>query len=143
MISLRVFDNMGALESYILDQVKDCLYNEIADEAEHAIQRHVESDVYNAYEPSEYHRRGLLRSASNLDRYLNGFTLTIYDNTPGNTPIANGHRPTGIELSEIISTGAQGHGYGKWHNAFARPYMKNAEDEVKGMVGSILRSRFS
>lgn len=140
---MKVFENMAALEAYILDQVKDCLYNEIGDEAEHAIQRHIESDVYDAYSPTQYERRGLLRSGRNLDRFPNGFTLTILDNTPGNTPIGKGYRPTGTDLSEIISTGAQGHGYGRWRGAFARPYMKNAEKEVAAQVGPLIQKRFS
>lgn len=138
-----MFESMEEVEQYLLDQVKDCLYNEIADEAEHAVQRHIETDVYDAYDPSVYERRNVMRSGRFLDRYLNGYELTILDNTPGNTPVRGGYQPSGTDLSTIISTGAQGHGRGLWKGAFARPYMKGAQEDVVSMVGPLLRKRLT
>lgn len=132
---------MAELESYIIDQLKDCLYNEIGNEIDRTIQRHAESDVYS-YSPRSYERRGLLRSGAYYYHIPNGLSLTVVDQTPGNTPIGSGHTPTATQLSEIISTGAQGNRYGKWKDAFPRPYIENAQKEIDGMVGSILRARF-
>lgn len=134
---------MAQVEQYILDQIKDCLYNEIADEAEHTIQRHIEMDVYDAYNPSMYERRNMMRSGKFLDRYLSGYELTILDNTPGNTPVRGGYQPSGTDLSAIISTGAQGNGRGLWKRAFARPYMENAQEDVITQVIPLLRKRLT
>lgn len=132
---------MAELEAYIVDQLKDCLYNEIGDEIDHTIQRHAESDVYS-YSPKSYKRRGLLRSGNYYYHIPNGLSLTVADQTPGNTPIGNGHAPTGTQLSEIISSGAQGNGHGKWKDAFPRPYIENAQKEIGGRVVQILKARF-
>lgn len=150
-----VFEDMAGVEQYILSQLEDCLAHEVADEAEHVIQKHIETDVYDKYNPRVYERRGLMKSGANLERYPNGLELTIYDMTPGEEPRrgswfgrredtsknVKGYKPTGIDLSSIVSTGAQGNGHGLWKRAFARPYMENAEKEVAGKVIQILKGR--
>lgn len=140
---MKVCNNLAELESYIRSQLQDCLYNEIGDEIDHVIQKHVQSDVYDAYDPLIYERRGLLKSAQYLYHIPNGLTLEVVDQTPGDTPIMPGYSaPTSTQLSEIISGGLQGNRYGKWRLAFPRPYMQNAEDEVQQKVVEILQRRF-
>lgn len=140
---MPVFDTYAALEKYILAELKNTLQTEIADMVDETIKQHAISDVYGAYNPRTYNRRGLLSSGGYYKHDLNGFSLTVTDETPGNTPSGYGHAPSGTELSEIIETGAQGNGGGLWREAFARPYMENAQREVDEKVIGILQSKFS
>lgn len=140
---MPVFDTYASLEAYILARIKETLQNEIADMVDETIKQHAVSDVYNQYSPKTYNRRGLLSSGGNYKHDLNGFSLTVTDETPGNTPSGYGHTPSGTELSEIIETGAQGRNGGLWRDAFARPYIDNAQQEVDTKVIDILRSKFS
>ena len=136
---------MAELEAYITEQLQDCLYNEIGDEIEHAIQRHIESDVYGAYSPHRYERRGLLKSGRYFYRVPNGLSITVYDQTPGKEPFGDGYTPTGTSLSEIINYGLQGEAngrHGRWKKAFPRPYIKNAQEEIDRLVPEIIRRRF-
>lgn len=142
MNRVKVCNSMAELEAYIKEQLQDCLYNEIGDEIEHSIQRHIESDVYGAYSPKVYKRRGLLKSGRYFYRVPNGLSITVYDQTPGSEPSGNGYTPTGTSLSEIINFGLQGHGGGKWKKAFPRPYIKNAQEEIDRLVPEIIKRRF-
>ena len=139
---MPTFETFAALKLYIETELKNTLRTEIADMVDETIKKHAISDVYNAYDPVAYIRRNNLSSGGNYRHDINGFTLIVTDETPGDEPIASGHTPSGTELSEIIETGAQGHGYGKWPNAFARPYMANAQEEVNTRVTDILKSKF-
>lgn len=131
------------MEQYILQKLKDTLATDIAGMVDQTIKQHAVFDIYGAYSPRSYKRRGLLSSGGNYRHDLNGFSLTVTDETPGNTPSGYGHTPSGTELSEIIETGAQGNGGGLWRNAFARPYIENAQREVDAKVLDILQSKFS
>lgn len=140
---MPIFETYATLEAYILNELKNSLQNEIADMVDQTIKEHAISDVYGGYSPASYNRRGLLKSGGNYKHDINGFSLTVTDETPGSHPSGYGYTPSGTELSEIIETGAQGNGGGLWRDAFARPYMANAQREVDTRVIDILRSKFS
>lgn len=139
---MPVFETFAAMKAHIENELKNTLENEIADTVDETIKKHAISDVYGVYDPVAYIRRGELRSGGHYRHDISGLTLVVTDETPGDTPIASGHTPSGTELSEIIETGAQGHGHGKWPAAFARPYMSNAQEEVDTRVIDILKSKF-
>lgn len=139
---MPVFDTFAAMESYIKNELKDALNGEIADMVDQTIKEHAVSDVYNAYDQVAYIRRNYLSSGNYYRHEVSGLTLIVTDETPGNDPIASGHKPTGTELSEIIETGAQNNGFGKWLGAFPRPYMSNAQEEVIPKAVDILQAKF-
>ncbi|APH36143.1 hypothetical protein [Bacillus velezensis] len=84
-------------------------------------QEHVQSDVYDAYNPLEYERTSLLKDSFVIQNESNGISL---DNTRGDN---------GKNVATVVETG-QGYtypdkydyGYGK-----PRPYMKNTADSLK------------
>ena len=140
---MPVFDTFEAMKTYIESELKDTLGNEIADMVDETIKKHAESDVYDVYDPHFYDRRNLLRSGDFYIHDLSGFTLTVMDVTPGDTPTGEGHNPTGKELPDIIEHGLQNNGHGKWLGAFARPYIANAQEEVDTKVIEVLKSKFA
>lgn len=139
---MPVFETFAAMKKHIEDELKSALQNEIGDMVDQTIREHAVSDVYGVYTPSFYDRRDLLKSGDYYLHELNGFSLTVRDITPGDTPVASGHNPVGTELSEIIETGAQNNGFGKWLGAFPRPYMSNAQEEVIPKAVDILQAKF-
>lgn len=142
---MPVFESFAAMKSYIEGQIKDALGNEIADMVDQTIREHAQSDVYDAYPQRGAYAdkmRNLLRAGSNYNHDISGFSLTVTDETPGNTPSGYGHTPSGTELSDIIEHGLQGNGNGGWKDAFPRPYMANAQDEVIPKAVDILQSKF-
>ncbi|WP_423734300.1 hypothetical protein ACO9S3_07945 [Bacillus velezensis] len=84
-------------------------------------QEHVQSDVYDAYDPLEYERTSLLKDSFVIQNESNGISL---DNTRGDN---------GKDVATVVETG-QGYtypdkydyGYGK-----PRPFMKNTAESLK------------
>lgn len=84
-------------------------------------QEHVQSDVYDAYNPLEYERTSLLKDSFVIQNESNGISL---DNTRGDN---------GKNVATVVETG-QGYtypdkydyGYGK-----PRPFMKNTAESLK------------
>lgn len=140
---MKEFDNIEALETGVQLELENFLRSVIAPEVERILSEHIKNDIYGAYSPVMYKRRGLLLSGSNLESTVDGLELFVTDKTPGDTPIASGHTPSGTDLLKIIETGAQGHGAGKWPNAFPRPAVKNAQEEVDKRVNELLRAFFA
>ena len=139
---MPVFETFAAMKKHIEDELKSTLQNEIGDMVDQTIKEHAVLDVYSVYSPVAYIRRGELSSGNHYRHEINGLTLIVTDETPGNDPIASGHTPSGTELSEIIETGAQNNGFGKWLGAFPRPYMSNAQEEVLPKAVDILQAKF-
>ena len=139
---MAVFESFSAMKSYIENILKETLAKEISDMVDETIKEHAISDVYGAYSPRSYERRNLLMTGGNYRHELSGFSLTVTDETPGNTPSGYGHTPSGTELSDIIEHGLQGNGNGGWKDAFPRPYMANAQNEVIPKAVYILQAKF-
>lgn len=133
----REFDSMESFTKFLSDDLKNFM-TELAPDVEQVLLSHIRSDIYGAYSPASYVRRNELWSGKNIQSNVSGYELTVKDMTPGNTPIAAGYTPPGNVLIGIIETGAQGHGSGKWRNAFARPAVANAQHEV-GQGGLVLK----
>ena len=139
---MPVFESIAEVEEYLKQQMEEALANEVADMVDETVRQHAQSDVYGAYSPMSYSRRGLL-AAGNYTHEVSGLSLTVRDETPGSPPSGYGHTPSGTELSEIIETGAQGNGGGHWIDAFARPYMENAQRDVDEKVLEIIQAKLS
>lgn len=126
----------------IVQSLEETLRNDIAPESERIFKEHIKSDVYGAYAPKVYERRGLMQSGANIRTSVDGLTMTMTDETPGNTPWGWGKTPSGTQLSEIVDKGLQGNGAGWWPNAFPRPYVENTQKEVNDMVIQVLKRKY-
>lgn len=133
----REFDSVESFAQFLSDDLKDFM-TELAPDVEQVLLNHIRSDIYGAYTPQSYDRRYELWDGKNIESNVSGHELTVKDMTPGSTPLAAGYTPPGNVLIGIIEEGAQGHGYGKWRKAFARPAVANAQREV-GQGGLVLK----
>lgn len=138
-----MFSNQKELMAAINANI-DAALQQAAPKVKEVLLSHIQSDIYDAYQPQKYERRGLLGSGENIVWDVTDHTLTVKDMTPGNTPIGVGRTPAGNQLIGIIQTGAQGNGLGKWKGAFARPAVANAQDEVNqsSIIHDALKKRF-
>ncbi|PSA89378.1 hypothetical protein C6370_20705 [Bacillus atrophaeus] len=84
-------------------------------------QEHVQSDVYDSYDPLVYERTTLLKDSFVIENHTNGISL---DNT---------REDNGKDVATVVETGLgytypdeYGYGYGK-----PRPVMKNTAESLK------------
>ena len=138
-----MFSNQKELMAAINANI-DAALREAAPKVKDILLSHIKSDIYDAYDPKFYERRGALESGNNIVWQVTDHTLVVKDMTPGNTPIGVGKTPAGNQLIGIIQTGAQGNGLGKWKGAFARPAVANAQDELdnSSVIRDALKNRF-
>lgn len=139
---MKVASSVADLESIIKAELEATLRDDVAPAVEQILNKHIQEDIYDAYDPVCYGRRGLLGSGEYTISVVNGLNLLVTNVTPGDTPIADGSTPTGTSLLEIIETGAQGNGSGKWRNAFARPAVARAQAEAAVEIPKIIQSKF-
>ena len=132
----KVCNNLQELRSEIMKKVNISLKEYVGEKVKEVMLEHIETDVYNAYEPKTYLRRGNNGGLSDPDnivvqREYDG-AISIENVTVGREfyfqdrePIRsnNADRP----LTPIIETGK---GYDYWSKAFPRPFVNNTVDEI-------------
>ena len=132
----KVCNNLQELRSEIMKRVNIRLKEYVGEKVNEVMLEYIETDVYNAYEPKTYLRRGNNGGLSDPDnivvqREYDG-AISIENVTVGREfyfqdrePIRsnNADRP----LTPIIETGK---GYDYWSKAFPRPFVNNTVDEI-------------
>ncbi len=101
------------LVSQINQKAQSALKSEVFEEVRDVYQKHIDSDVYDAYSPHQYQRRdmgGGLIADDNIVGNVNGNTLEVKDIASLNDFNFNGeiisHSSSGTELAEIIEYGS-------------------------------------
>ncbi|TPG68896.1 hypothetical protein EEL31_10385 [Brevibacillus laterosporus] len=113
------FKSIDELNKYLAKQISESL-NEVGDATKNTMQKHVKTDVYDAYTPTQYDRTGQLR---------NDIEVKVKGNTVSISPI---RRDGDKYIPTIIETG---HGY-DWKNSNIyqskqkRPFVQNTENEI-------------
>lgn len=141
---------MEELQQLIDKSIQSTLANDVAPKIEANVSEHISSDVYGAYSPKKYQRRGSsggMLSADHIRTEIknNGQTILVQDITTGNTPWSkNASAPGAGVFSKIINDGLQGGGQsrGLWRNAFPRPYIENAQQDARDITISVLSSKY-
>jgi hypothetical protein len=119
------FNSLKDLEKFLNEKIKKSLAKEVADVARDTMSDHVQSDVYNKYEPSQYQRTG--------DLYKDISTTMKNDNT---LVIENTARDeeSGRLIAPIVEEGV---GY-EWESSriyqmqpFPRPFVENTAKELE------------
>jgi hypothetical protein len=119
------FKSLADIEKYLNQKIKKSLSNEVADVARDTMSKHVMSDVYQAYEPTQYQRTG--------DLYKDISTAMKNDNTLEIENIARDEE-TGRLIAPVVESGE---GY-EWEKSriyqmqpFPRPFVENTAKELE------------
>jgi hypothetical protein len=119
------FKSLADLEKYLNQQIKKSLLNEVADVARDTMSKHVMSDVYQAYEPTQYQRTG--------DLYKDISTTMKNDNTLEIENVARDEE-SGRLIAPVVESGE---GY-EWEKSriyqmqpFPRPFVENTAKELE------------
>jgi hypothetical protein len=119
------FKSFADLEKYLNQKIKKSLSNEVADVARDTMSKHVMSDVYQAYEPTQYQRTG--------DLYKDISTTMKNDNTLEIENVARDEE-SGRLIAPVVESGE---GY-EWKKSriyqmqpFPRPFVENTAKELE------------
>lgn len=115
----KEFKNLNELFKFVEKQVQSTLRDEVAKVAVETMQKHVQEDVYDVYEPVMYERTGRLKREIEVD--------VVDDNT---IAIENARYENGRNIAEIVETG-QGYQYYFEFYGEERPFTRNTREELK------------
>jgi hypothetical protein len=99
------FDNLNDLLKHIEKNVKESLEDDVAKEVKRVMKDHIETDVYDVYEPTSYKRTGKLKEDIDHSLIEDGYTLSVRNTREENQ--YGKHK----NIAEIIETGI---GYEKY-----------------------------
>ena len=119
--------DLALFEARLDAAIDAAMQAEIADGAKEALQRAAGTEVYDAYAPEFYSRRGAaggIADTANMTASYVDKTLTITDDAPWQQ-LWGGSVPTG-KLAEAIAAGDSRYNMG---NAGPRPFHQEAERE--------------
>ena len=137
-----VCKNFDELEKVLKDKIENAMLTEVSDVVDEAILEHVQTDVYDVYNPVEYQRRydnGGLGDRANLFTSIEtkGNTIEMQtDNlTKGNLYHRDGDkirksRNAKRFLANIVESG-QGYQHPFDYYGVPRPFMKNTVEQLQ------------
>lgn len=120
MIVLAEYRDLNALFNYLQKQINNTMENQVAEEVVNVVKGHVESDVYEAYQPKSYQREYQL---------LNNVKSTLINN--GTIEINDIRMDGEKNVTQIVEYGS---GY-TWHGNLdetigPRPFIENSIDDL-------------
>lgn len=116
------FNNINSLLDHIKNNVKQTLKEDVADIVKENMAEEIQTNVYNAYHPMFYERRGTqggLGDKSNMEAKVEETALTVKNTTP----LDNG-KTNDWELDEIVCKG-----YGNM--PFARDFYGGTKERLE------------
>lgn len=116
--------------------VRQVLIKDVAPTVEDILKKHIQSDIYDAYSPSEgawigggtYDRRHVLEN-SITSEIIDGNTLLVTSTGSANYPIVSGWEFSNKYPGAFLEMLASGN-MGIWKSGFSRPAVENAQAEV-------------
>ncbi len=127
-----LMDELNLYMLHLESSIDFVLVKDVAPAVVDRIENSAETNVYAAYEPTQYIRRMSLNQDDAYDRSASGLTLTIDNLTTGNdAQIGEGYDPG--EIGNIIESGIGYHWHGSriYQSQQPRPWME------QGLVDSI------
>lgn len=123
----------NATETYLKEIIEDC---------KEIINRHIISDIYNAYDPVQYNRTNQMRNINNIDyKMLDDGSIFIYINTDNMEyySAVDGRNVTELVPWMLEQTGhMDGTGiHNMYHYYPERHYLSNALFEMQGKYPDI------
>jgi hypothetical protein len=119
------FNSLKDLEKYLNEKIKKSLANEVSNVARETMSKHVITDVYDKYQPTEYERTG--------DLYKDISTTMKNENTLVVENVAR-DEDSGRLIAPVVESGV---GY-EWEDSriykmqpFERPFVENTAKELE------------
>lgn len=129
--------------------IKKVMMEDVAPTVQEILKKHIEQDIYNAYTPKEgawvdgetYQRRHVLEQHITSEM-IDDKTLLVTSDTAANDPIVPGYEFSNNYPGAFLELLESGH-TGIWKSGFARPAVKNAQDEVDhmGSIQTMIRNK--
>lgn len=131
------FEDLYALTDAVQEGLLSVLENDVAPVVEDILQKHIKSDIYDAYSPKEgawvggttYKRRHVLEGGIKSSLESDGTLLTTSDAVAGQS-IVKGYEFSNKYEGAFLQLLESGH-MGIWRSGFARPAVSNAQREVE------------
>lgn len=128
------YDDIDELLNDIKSDIEDTLMDEVLDEVKDIELKHVEEDVFSAYSPKIYKRRGIggIDDPNNIVGTVDNMQLSVDNVTEFND--GYGTYNHGVGLAELINDGDSLNGYfydypGSFNQP--RPFIDNTIEEIE------------
>jgi hypothetical protein len=122
VIILAVYRDLNALYRYLQRQLNNVMEKDVAEEVKRVMEVHIQTDVYNAYEPTDYVRTYKLMEDVQSELIDDG-TIEVKDTRSEN----------GRDITRIIEDGI-GYDWGYQRNLDqeigARPFIANTRNDL-------------
>jgi len=99
-------------------------FDYIAPIMESILEKHIRKDIYGAYSPRQYERRGTLYNLET--KLINNDTIFVTNNAQPNKPAKGWHASHDGAFLEMLAVGD----LGWWRKGFPRPAVANAQQEI-------------
>lgn len=139
-----MYDLLAEYEKYkqtLRKDIDEVLSTHVAEDAKNVILQHVENDVYSAYTPIMYNRRGEyggLADLENLESTVVNGTLTISNKTPfSDSDDAARAAGMGMTLVDVIESGSSAFGM---PDGVERKFWTNADNELSDITDNSTKS---
>ena len=134
----KYFDNWAALEAATKRASKRILQRDVSPVAEEILRSHIETDIYGVYRPkpnawvngTTYQRRHVLPAAV-TSIFEGDDTLVVTSTAAPSRPVRPGASFSHSEPGAFLKLLQSGH-MGIWRGGFARPAVRNTQQEVDG-----------
>lgn len=113
--------SLNELKKYVDAKVRESLKDDVAPVVKEKMQKHIESDVYDVYEPKKYHRTGRLKKDIEIREVDNGVAI-VPTRTDGDT---ENYIPAIIESGKGYTYSGYGYAYEQ-----PRPFVQNTKEEI-------------
>jgi len=144
---LPVFKDLKSIEKHLQKGIDKALKQDVAPVVKKTEQEHIESDVYGAYEPKIYKRRGsgggglgdMRNMLDTVSKFEQGSILSVFNKTPYNplyTPFGGRRSLSGRYIGYSVEYGVDydwGLSDDAWliaHDSDARPFIENTVTEL-------------
>ncbi len=128
------YDDIDELLNDIKSDIEDTLMDEVLDEVKDIELKHVEEDVFSAYSPKIYERRGIggIDDPNNIVGTVDNMQLSVDNATKFNDDYGTYNH--GVGLAELINDGDSLNGYfydypGSFNQP--RPFIDNTVEEIE------------
>ena len=133
----KVCNDLQELHNEIMKRVNKSLQKDVGEKVKEIMLEHIEEDVYNAYEPETYVRRGDNGGISDPENIIikaefDG-AISIENITVGREFYFDNREPVRSKNADSYITPIieRGRGYDYWSKSFPRPFIKNTAEELK------------
>lgn len=142
----KTFSTVDGLKREVNKRINSALREEIGDYVESKLKEHIQSDVYDTYDPVVYARRkdnGGLTDDTNIRRNVKSQVLSVFEEAPPDQSRLQDEPVTFNKpdaLARIIEQGAKNPWNGKRYRwTEPRPFVSNTQKDINYRYAEIVK----